>query len=128
MADGQLIEDLPLDFPACLAADFPLEIAPAVRAVDRVLETIRGTASFAPLEARSPGLVGNDWSQYLRCSQARMVHAANAMRRHGITGGRVLDYGAYFGNFSLMLRDFGFEVDAVDGYQDYQPSLAPILH
>lgn len=121
------IDDLAIDFPACLAADFPRELPLADRVVDRVLKAIDATTSFGPLEDRSPGLRGNDWSNYLRCSEARMVHAANALSRKGITGGRVLDYGAYFGNFALLFRDLGFEVDAVDAYASYLPALAPIV-
>jgi 2-polyprenyl-3-methyl-5-hydroxy-6-metoxy-1,4-benzoquinol methylase len=116
-----------LDFPACLAADFPDDLPHVVRAVDEVLEAVAISDSFAPLEERSPGLRGNDWSNYLRCSEARMVHAARLVRTLGITAGRVLDYGAYFGNFSLMMRAKGFEVDAIDSFETYRPSLDPIL-
>jgi len=116
-----------LDFPACLAADFRDDLPLAVRAVDEVLEAVAVSDSFAPLEERSPGLRGNDWSNYLRCSEARMVHAARLLRTVGLTTGRVLDYGAYFGNFSLMMRAKGFEVDAIDSFETYRPSLNPIL-
>jgi 2-polyprenyl-3-methyl-5-hydroxy-6-metoxy-1,4-benzoquinol methylase len=116
-----------LNFPQCLHADFPEEMPVASRAVDRVLESISGASSFAPLEDRSPGLRGNDWSNYLRCSQARMVHAARLLRRNGVLAGRVLDYGAYFGNFALMMRAAGFAVDALDAFDTYRPSLDPIL-
>ena len=116
-----------LDFPHCLEADFPEEMPIASRAVDRVLETIAVAPSFAPLEERSPGLRGNDWSNYLRCSQARMVHAARLLRKNGILTGQALDYGAYFGNFALMMRAGGFGVDALDAFDTYRPSLDPIL-
>ena len=119
--------DLVIDFPACLAADFPEELPAAERAVTRVLSAIDAGTSFTPLEERSPGLRGNDWSNYLRCSEARMVHAANLLKRKGALGDRMLDYGAYFGNFSLMFRELGLEVDAVDDYRGYQPSLASNL-
>ena len=118
--------ELRLDFPACLAADFPVETPVAIRTVDRVLAAIHG-ATFEPLEERSPGLRGSDFVDYLRCSEARMVHAANAARRHGASGGRVLDYGAYFGNFALMFADLGYGVDAVDAYDTYAPSLDTAL-
>lgn len=114
-----------MDFPSCLAADFPDDLPHAVRAVDEVLEAVAVSDSFAPLEERSPGLRGNDWSNYLRCSEARMVHAARLVRTIGLTTGRVLDYGAYFGNFSLMMRAKGFEVDAIDSFETYRPSLNP---
>jgi SAM-dependent methyltransferase len=116
-----------VDFPACLAADFPRELPLAERAVDQVLAAIEAAASFKALEDRSPGLRGNDWSNYLRCSEARMVRVAKSLRQQGFSGGRLLDYGAYFGNFAAMFRDLGFEVDAVDAYQAYAPSLDPVV-
>jgi 2-polyprenyl-3-methyl-5-hydroxy-6-metoxy-1,4-benzoquinol methylase len=116
-----------MNFPACLAADFAGYLPAAVRAVDEVLAAIQRSSSFRPLEDRSPGLRGNDWSNYLRCSEARMVHAARLLDKHGTTQGRVLDYGAYFGNFSLMMRARGFEVDALDAFTSYRPSLDPVL-
>ena len=121
------VADLPLHFPECFAADFPRELPIAERAVAAVLAAIQGAVSFQPLEERSPGLRGNDWSNYLRCSEARMVHVAHLLHRKGVTGGRVLDYGAYFGNFSLMFREMGFAVDALDAYGTYTPSLDTIV-
>jgi 2-polyprenyl-3-methyl-5-hydroxy-6-metoxy-1,4-benzoquinol methylase len=116
-----------LNFPACLEADFTGEFPPAATAVNRVLKAIEGSSSFAPLEDRSPGLRGNDWSNYLRCSEARMVHAVRLLSKHGVRSGRVLDYGSYFGNFALMMRARGFDVDALDAFEGYRPSLDPIL-
>lgn len=118
---------LNLEFPHCLAADFPVDLPVAERAVSNVLKAIANSPSFGPLEDRSPGLRGNDWANYLRCSEARMVHASQLMRRRGTPGGRVLDYGAYFGNFALMFQELGFAVDAVDAYASYRPSLDPVL-
>ena len=113
---------LDLNFPACLAADFP-ELPVARAAVERVLEVVQGQ-SYELLERHSPALEENDWSNYLRCSLARMVHAAGALRRAGVRTGRLLDYGAYFGNFAGMFADLGFEVEAVDFFRTYAGSLA----
>lgn len=114
---------VPLDFPACLASDFPLELPVARAAVDRVL-ALPAPSSYRTLEQHSPALDGNDWPNYLRCSIARMVHAAGALRRAGVERGRLLDYGAYFGNFTGMFADLGFEVTAIDAYGEYGPALA----
>lgn len=119
-------ETLDLNFPACLAADFPREVPAAEAAVERALRAVQDV-SFDRLVERSPGLAGNDWSNYLRCSLSPMAHAANALQRLGITSGRVLDYGAYFGNFALMLAGLGYSVDAVDSYEVYGPALQPIV-
>jgi 2-polyprenyl-3-methyl-5-hydroxy-6-metoxy-1,4-benzoquinol methylase len=117
---------LDLRFPACLAADFPRELPVAEACVERVLAAVQGS-SFEPLEERSPGLKENDWSNYLRCSVARMVHAAGALHRKGAATGRLLDYGAYFGNFALMFAELGYTVDAIDAYREYMTALHPIV-
>lgn len=111
-----------LNFPGCLEADFPAELPVARAAVDRLLAVLGG--SYDTLAQHSPALAGNDWAGYLRCSLARMVHAAGAVRRFGLTGGRLLDYGAYFGNFAAMFADLGFSVDAVDAYGQYGGAMA----
>src|SRR5262249_41066901 len=79
---------------------------------------------FDGLSRNSPGLAQFDWSAYLRCSIARMVHAAASLERRGVRSGRLLDYGSYFGNFSLMCRRLGFDVDAVDDYRGYGVAVA----
>jgi SAM-dependent methyltransferase len=114
----ELADALHLDFPRCLAADFPDDLPGACAAVDAIAASIAG-ADFSPLARHSPALAGFDWCSYLRCSIARMVHAGAALRRRGVTSGRLLDYGSYFGNFSLMFARAGFSVDAADQYRGY---------
>ena len=116
-------EPLNLDFPVCLAEDFEAELPVALAAVERLLAVLDGP-SYVALERHSPALKGNDWANYLRCSLARMVHAAGALRRAGVQRGRRLDFGAYFGNFAGMFADLGFEVEAVDFFRTYAGSLA----
>lgn len=117
-----MTESLDLQFPACLSQDFAAELPAAQASLERILGALSG-ASYEALERHSPALKENDWSNYLRCSVARMVHAAGALRRAGVTGGRLLDYGAYFGNFSGMFADLGFTVDAIDGFDSYTGAL-----
>jgi SAM-dependent methyltransferase len=114
----ELHEELHLDFPQCLEADFPDDLPGARAAFETIAGAIAG-ADFSPLSRRSPALNGFDWPSYLRCSIARMVHAAAALRRRGVRSGRVLDYGSYFGNFALMFARAGFSVDAADAYRTY---------
>ena len=116
---NQTNDTLNLHFPQCLEPDFGAQLPLAVDAVESIIASIDGV-DFEPLVRRSPGLRGNDWNNYLRCSIARMVHASAALSRRGVTRGRVLDYGAYFGNFSLLLGRMGFDVDAVDSYRTYE--------
>jgi len=115
---------LRLDFPDCLAASFPDELPAAVRTVDCVLDAIAGR-DVASLAAHSPELGGFDWPSYLRCSIARMTHISAALKRRGARG-RMLDYGSYFGNFSLMFAGAGCRVDAVDSYADYGAAFEPV--
>jgi 2-polyprenyl-3-methyl-5-hydroxy-6-metoxy-1,4-benzoquinol methylase len=117
-------ESLAVDFPRCIEREFPSEFPLAWSAVERTIaSTCVAGADFTPLERRSPALKGYDWPTYLRCSVARMVRVLAALRGRGVTSGRVLDFGAYFGNFSLMLAAAGYEVDAIDAYGEYAPAL-----
>jgi SAM-dependent methyltransferase len=115
----ELQEQLALNFPECLESDFPDDLLSACVAYESIARAIAG-ADFSPLARRSPALRGFDWTGYLRCSIARMVHAAAALRRRGVVSGRMLDYGSYFGNFALMFAHAGFSVDAVDSYRMYE--------
>ena len=116
---------LKLDYPACLAKDFPAEVPAAARVVACVVDAVKGR-DVSSLAEHSPELAAFDWSSYLRCSIARMAHIAAALRRRGVTSGRVLDYGSYFGNFSLMFAAAGFRVDAIDSYRRYGSAFEPM--
>jgi SAM-dependent methyltransferase len=111
-------DSLAIDFPRCLERDFPRELPAAAASVARVSCELPGM-SFETLERHSPALKGYDWNGYLRCSIARMVHAAAALAESVPRGRRVLDYGSYFGNVALMLQSMGYRVDAVDAYGAY---------
>ena len=115
---------LVLDYPECLREDFPRQLPAAAAAVADVLATMNGRR-FDSLERHSPGLNGFDWPNYLRCSIARMVHAAASVERRGLSGGLVLDCGSFFGNYSLMFRRLGFDVHAVDFYSTFAAAMAP---
>jgi 2-polyprenyl-3-methyl-5-hydroxy-6-metoxy-1,4-benzoquinol methylase len=117
---------LRLEFPACIAREFPAEFPAAWSAVEKVVAACAGV-ELASLARRSPGLRGYDWSAYLRCSVVRMVRALHALRERGVAGGRVLDFGSYFGNFSLMGAAAGYVVDALDSYEEYGAALAPFV-
>jgi 2-polyprenyl-3-methyl-5-hydroxy-6-metoxy-1,4-benzoquinol methylase len=117
---------LRLDFPACVARAFPAEFPAAWSAVEQVMRACAGV-DLAPLARRSPGLRGYDWGAYLRCSVVRMTRALHALRERGVAAGRVLDFGSYFGNFSLMCAAAGYAVDALDSYQEYGEALAPFV-
>jgi 2-polyprenyl-3-methyl-5-hydroxy-6-metoxy-1,4-benzoquinol methylase len=115
---------LVLNYPECLRDDFPRQLPVAAAAVADVLGTLKGRR-FDSLERCSPGLKGFDWANYLRCSIARMVHAAASAERRGLSSGLVLDCGSYFGNYSLMFRRLGFDVHALDSYSAFGAAMAP---
>jgi 2-polyprenyl-3-methyl-5-hydroxy-6-metoxy-1,4-benzoquinol methylase len=119
-------ETLKLDFVHDLRVDFPQEFGPAWEATDAVLQRLAG-ANLLPLARHSPGLKGYDWTAYIRLSAIRLVRIGAALRRAGMTMGRVLDFGSYFGNFALFARRLGFDVDAADSYNGYDGAFDPFL-
>lgn len=113
-----------IDMAAILSREFPLDYPAAMAAADRVLEAVR-SVDLAPLSRHSPALKGYDWTGYIRCSVARVVHVQRALRTHAAPGGRVLDFGAYFGNFAMALAASGYQVEAADSYESYGAVFAP---
>jgi SAM-dependent methyltransferase len=114
---------LPVDFPACVEREFPRVFATAWAATEAVLQPL-DAADLSPLARHSPGLLGYDWRGYLRCSVARVARVAEALSRMR-EGARVLDVGAYFGNFTRVAASMGCSVDALDGYRAYGDALRP---
>ncbi|HWR02665.1 MAG TPA: class I SAM-dependent methyltransferase [Humidesulfovibrio sp.] len=97
---------------------------------DACLETTKALLELIPngdytqLAKHSPGLLGYDWNAYISCSSLRLAHVANALERFGVPGQRVLDFGSYFGNFSIISNKAGFLTTAVDSYTHYHPALS----
>lgn len=114
------LNKLDVAFPESLERAFPSEFPDVWRITNEVIALNEG-ADFSGLERRSPGLRGYDWPGYLRCSTARLVRVAQHLRTANVQG-PVLDLGAYFGNASLLCRQLGYEVDALDSYAAYRPS------
>lgn len=117
-------EVLAIDLAETLARDFAHEFPIASRTTEAVLARLAG-ADLSSLARRSPSLAGFDWASYLRCSLCRVVRIQHALTAHASAGGRVLDYGSYFGNFGLAIQAMGYQVDAIDSYRGYGTALAP---
>lgn len=117
---------VPVDFPGCLQQEFPEQFDVVWQATEDVVSAISG-ADLSPLAKHSPGLLGYDWSGYLRCSAARLVRVVALLQERGVTGGRAVDVGAYFGNTSLVLARLGFDAQACDAYDDYEGCLESAL-
>jgi SAM-dependent methyltransferase len=113
-----MTEPVRLDFPDFLNRESPHHLQAAWAATHAVLN-ILPKSDLSPLAVHSPGLKGYGWEHYIRLSLIRMMLVGKALDRAGLTNGRVLDFGSYFGNFSLFVRGLGFEVDAADTYSDY---------
>lgn len=116
------IAPVELDFPDRFRREAPELFESIWQATLEVLAASKG-ADFTPLERRSPMLRGFDWDAYLRLSAIRVLHLARRALAFVPPGGRVLDLGAYFGNFSLALQRFGFRVEALDAYASYRGAL-----
>jgi 2-polyprenyl-3-methyl-5-hydroxy-6-metoxy-1,4-benzoquinol methylase len=105
-------------FPENLRKNYPEEFELALNASEKVVFAIKGH-EFSSLETHSPGLKGADWSSYVVLSTIRMVRTLRLLRNRLKPGARVLDFGSYFGNFSIMLADAGYRVTALDSYDQY---------
>jgi 2-polyprenyl-3-methyl-5-hydroxy-6-metoxy-1,4-benzoquinol methylase len=117
---------LVLDYKAECERDFPLEFPLAMEASQVVIEATRGR-DFSTLARRSPALIGFDWEAYLRLSTLRMVRTLRIVSQTVLPGAKVLDLGAYFGNFSVMLANAGFQTTALDSYHEYGECFTPVL-
>ena len=115
----------PVDMFALLSADFADQLPIAKQATADVMDAIRGV-DLEPLARRSPALAGYEWTAYLHCSIARIVRVLRALQQHS-AGPRVLDFGSYFGNFSLACRSAGYAVDAIDSYDEYGAAFATVV-
>jgi 2-polyprenyl-3-methyl-5-hydroxy-6-metoxy-1,4-benzoquinol methylase len=106
--------------------EFPRHAEAAQAATQAVLDVLP-VAELSALARRSPGLRGFDWQAYIRLSALRMVQVGDALDRAGVRAGRLLDFGSYFGNFSLFARRMGFNVEAADNYGDYGSAFDPFV-
>src|ERR1700739_1488743 len=101
-----------------LQRDFATEFAIADHPAQQVMACIGGK-DYSALEAHSPGLKGFDWANYINLSSIRMVRALRMIKQHTRPGARILDFGSYFGNCSLMLARADYQVTALDAYDRY---------
>jgi len=111
-----------LDFPDCIRRDYPDVFEPCWAATQDVRKLLPN-GNYEALARHSPGLSGFGWDSYITLSAIRMVRVARALRTFVHQGARVLDLGSYFGNFALMARNLGYQVDAMDTYRNYSPAL-----
>lgn len=95
--------------------------AAAAADATRTVVRLNQASDLTPLARRSPALRGFDWTSYLELSQIRIVRAAHYLQQR-MASGRVLDLGAYFGNFAMTLGRLGFQVAALDAYADVEPA------
>lgn len=86
--------------------------------------------SLALLARHCPGLKTFDWISYLMASRCRIEKIYEALVRFypEIDKGtgqspKILDFGAWLGNFSLALRNEGLNVTAAEMWARYSPAL-----
>lgn len=111
-----------LNFPGCVAQDYSDVIEPCTRATEQVRRLLPA-GSYGNLALHSPGLRNFQWDTYVSLSLIRMVRVARQLKRLGAPRLKVLDFGSYFGNFALLVRILGCEVEALDTYARYAPAL-----
>lgn len=125
-------DDVPagdLLFPHAARADVePVDLASDMNALGKDIATVAAKATeavvaklegidFSPMARNSPELKDIDWAPYIECSAIRVAHTLAALEKHVPKGARILDFGAYFGNFSLALAASGYITEAVDAYK-----------
>ncbi len=115
-----------LDFPACVERAFPKSYPAAAAACDEVLEDLQ-SADMRGLVPHWPNTAGFDWTGYVRLSLCRMVRVLDCLAAEGRGNLSILDYGAFFGNFSLMASGAGHAVTSVDSYESFGPGFAPFV-
>lgn len=120
------MKTLTLNYVAECLRYFHREYALAQMANEQVLVATEGK-DFSALERHSPALKGFDWTSYLRLSTIRMVRALRSLTNSLRPGASILDFGSYFGNFSLMLTEAGYRVTALDSYRSYGSCFAEVL-
>lgn len=92
------------------------------QATAEVLELLR-PGGYENLARHSPGLNGFAWESYISLSILRLARVAKALKANVRPSGKVLDFGSYFGNAALLAKKLGFEVSALDCYDNYAPAL-----
>lgn len=110
------------NFPRYVAEAFGDVFHVCVEATEAIRRLIP-SGTYDKLAVHSPGLKGYNWDAYIDLSLIRMVRVARALKLAGAPDCSVLDFGSYFGNFALMARKLGCNVDALDSYARYAPAL-----
>jgi 2-polyprenyl-3-methyl-5-hydroxy-6-metoxy-1,4-benzoquinol methylase len=121
--EGVTAASVPLDLQAEVQKVSGFSLPYVTKATDMVLGALDG-ADVSALEHKNLGFKGYDWRAYLRLSAIRLGWALEALRRHGAAPLRILDYGSYFGNFSLAAAFAGHHVEAFDSYAEYGGAFA----
>ncbi len=114
------------DLEGAVRAVHPAHANTILTATNDVVALLAEQDNLDYLATNSPGLLGCDWDGYLRASTIRVANLVARLEARGVKpGARILDYGAYFGNFSLTLARLGYDVCACDGYSGYNGVFAP---
>jgi len=121
------IEMPPLD--KLLYANFEKELVDIVLAVKaQILNTISNKDFNEDMHKHSPGLKGFNWKLYLLASSVRVLRMLNLLENLVPQGSHVLDFGSYFGNFSLAAKWAGYKVTAVDFYNQYGNNFTELVY
>nr|WP_287410400.1 class I SAM-dependent methyltransferase [Pseudodesulfovibrio sp.] len=107
-----------VDVEEILRKKYPEFADVVIETSNEIISALQGK-DLASLAKHSPGLVGFDWPTYIRLSGIRVAKAMEKLCLFSFPEARILDYGSYFGNFSISLKKIGYEVHAIDSYASY---------
>lgn len=98
-----------------------------LQATGKVVSLVKDKVFTAAMHENSPALKGFQWQGYLEASTVRLAYFLAALRRYVPKGGKVFDFGSYFGNFSLTAQEAGYTVTAIDFYKYYGVNFAEVV-
>lgn len=115
------IFSLKLNYPYCFQSSYPKAYPIAAKVITEIVTELKNS-DMSLLSRNSPELTYYNWENYLRCSMIRMLKVSELLEKVG-SHLKILDFGSYFGNFSLFCSQLGHTVEAVDSYKNYGHAL-----
>jgi 2-polyprenyl-3-methyl-5-hydroxy-6-metoxy-1,4-benzoquinol methylase len=113
--ETQIEFDLNKLFPGSFGA----ELKAAFSQVNEVIENTDAAKLSNGMDIFSTAYL----KSYARASLLRLYHLLKALDETGLSTGKILDVGAYFGLFSIPLQHFGYSVTALDRYDFFDGGL-----
>jgi 2-polyprenyl-3-methyl-5-hydroxy-6-metoxy-1,4-benzoquinol methylase len=94
--------------------------APILAATNEIIQLLPFYGEDALADHNVTGLDEAYFRKYLRQTNVRVANLADVLRARMQPGARILEIGSFFGSFSLSLQRLGYQVTAVDRYDEYR--------